>query len=310
MTKVTFRRALGLGVSVAFSHAAPVVLLGLAALASTFCTSLLWLQGLAALVDERARTRFFELLVAAATAWLLQAAILGGAVQQFAFGLRKKEVPPLLPALTSAAPRALGWAVLTGAALLAWLGWQVLVGASGWVLFLRGLFHGSGGLTGATALALVATVGPLGACFLQLVVEMALVRSIARDEPPSVALYESAGALLARPWVPVGLLLLTGLLAAVVSGTAAALAGMGGPTPWFRLVRGAAIVQLAIASLASALALLVRLGAFLALELGRSDEIPEVSLPPAPLVPRAELVLADEAVLEARAVEPSPEGGV
>ena len=309
MTKVTFRRALGVGASVAFSRAEPVLLLGLAALASTLCTSLLWLNGLATLVDDGARARFLGLLVAAAAAWLLEAAILGGAVQQFARGLRGKEVPPLLLAMTSAAPRALGWAVLAGAALLTWLAWQVLVGASGFLLFLRGLFHGSGGLVGALALALVATVGPLGAFFLQLVVEMALVRSVAREEAPAVALYESARGLLARPWVPVGLLVLTALLAAALAGTAAALSGMG-PSTSLRLLRGAAALQLAIASLASALALLVRLGAFVALELGRSGELPEVAVPPASLVPRADLVGAGEGVLEARAVEPSPRGGV
>jgi hypothetical protein len=51
----------------------------------------------------------------------------------------------------------------------------------------------------------------------------------------------------------------------------------------------------------------VRLGAFATLELGRSGELPEPPDSPAPAVPvpRAELVLGSETVLEARVVDPS-----
>jgi hypothetical protein len=309
MTPVSFRRALGLGFSGAFAHAAPALLVGLGALASTLCTSLLWLQGFSALVDGSANSRLVGLALATLAAWLLEAAVLGAAVRQAAFALRGQTAPPLLSALTSAAPRALGWAILTAAALLAWTGWQLLVATSGALLFLRGLLHGGGGgLGGALGLALVATVGPLGALFLQLAVETALVRSVVRDESASVALYEGARAVLARPFVYIGLLALTALLAATVSGSATALSSMGAPTS-VRLLRGTAFLQLAIASLASAVALLVRLDAFVALELGRTDELPPLPVPPRPVVPRAELILDAAPILEARAVGPESGGG-
>lgn len=311
MTELPFRRALGLGASAAFSRAAPALLLGLAALASTSCVTLLWVNGLASLGDDGARRRLVGLLVAAAAAWVLEAAVLAGAVRQAANGLRGLDVPPLLDAIASSVPRALGWAALAGAALLAWTGWELLLGTSGLLLFLRGLLHGGGaGPAGALALALLATVGPLGALVVQLSVEMALVRAVVREEPPSVALWEAGRSLLGRPWAPLGLLLLTAFLAAVVTGTAAALAGMGPPVS-LRVARGAALLELCIASLASAVALLVRVDAFAALELGRTGEVPAAPVPsgPAPPVPRAELLQEQEPVLEARAVEPSPRAG-
>lgn len=311
MTELPFRRALGLGASAAFLRAAPALVLGLAALASTACAALLWVNGLAALVDDGAKGRLTGLLVAAAAAWVLEAAVLAGAVRQAACGLRGLDVPPLLDAMVSAAPRALGWAALAGAALLAWMGWEVLLGTSGLLLFLRGLLHGGGtGLAGAFGMALLATLGPLGALVLQLLVEMALVRAVVREEPAPVALFEAARSLLGRPWAPLGLLLLTAFLAAAVTGTAAGLAGMGPPLS-LRVARGAALLELCISSLASAVALLVRVDAFAALELGRMGEVPPAPVPsgPPPSVPRAELVQAAEPVLEARAVEPSSGGG-
>jgi hypothetical protein len=149
-------------------------------------------------------------------------------------------------------------------------------------------------------------VGPLGALFLHLVTEMALVRAVVRDEPVAVAGWEAAGTLLGRPWVPLGLLALTALLGAAVAGTAAVLSGMGAPRP-LHVLGGASLIQLAIAGLAVAVAQLVRLGAFATLELGRSGELPEPPDSPAPAVPvpRAELVLGSETVLEARVVDPS-----
>ena len=308
MTPLSFRRALGLGASAGFARAAAALLLGLAALATGLCGTLLWRTGLAAVVEEGRTARFLCFLGATAAAWLLEASVLGGAVRQAAMSLRGRDVPPLPEAMASAVPRALGWAVLAGAAMFAWTGWQLVVGASGFLLYLRGLLHGGGGLAGALGLSLVATLGPLGAIFLQLVVEMALVRSVVRDEPASVALWEATRALLARPWVPFGLLVLTAVLAAAVGGLAAALAGMAPPTS-LHLGRATALLVLAIASLASAVALLVRLDAFVALELDRTGELPPPLARAPPAVPRAELVLDAEPVLEARPVEPSSGAG-
>ncbi len=311
MTPVTFGRALLLGASTGFSRAAPPLLLGLAVAAGTGCGTLLWVAGLASLVDSGVRVRFMGLLVAAVAAWVLQAAILGGAVQQASATLRGQPPRPLLDAIGAAAPRALGWAALAGAALLAWNGWELLLGGSGLVLFVRGLLHGNGGLAGALGLALALSVGSLGALFLHLVSEMALVRAVIRDEPAATAGWEAAHALLARPWAPLGLLVVTALVAATVAGTAAVLSGMG-PPRGFRFGGGAVLLQLAIAALASAVAQLVRLSAFAALELGQSGELPS---PPAPAsrlppVPLAELVLDEGPVLEARAVDgPSGTGG-
>jgi hypothetical protein len=305
---LSFRRALGLGASAGFARAGPALTLGLAALATGVCATLFWRSGLAALAERGQTARFLCFLGATAAAWLLEASVLGGGVRQAALSLRGQDIPPLPEAMASAVPRALGWAVLAGGAVLAWTGWQVLVGASGLLLYLRGLLHGSGGLAGALGLSLVLTLGPLGAVFLQLVVEMALVRSMVRDEPASVALWEATGSLLARPWVPFGLLVLTAVLAAAVGGLAAAVAGMAPPTS-LHLGRATALLRLAIASLASAVALLVRLDAFVALELDRMGELPPPPARAAPAIPRAELVLDAEPVLEARAVGPPSGAG-
>jgi hypothetical protein len=308
VTPVSFRRALGLGVSTGLARAAPGLMLGLAALATTLCTTLSWRSGLAAVAGPGQAARFLCFLGATAAAWLLEATVLGGAVRQGAAFLRAGDVPTLREAMAAALQRSLRWAVLAGAAVFAWTGWQLLVGASGLLLFLRGLLHGGGGLTGALGLSLAFTLGPLGAVLLQLVVEMALVRSVLRDEPASVALWEAARALLARPWVPLALLVVTAVLAVAVSGLAAAVVGMAPPSA-LPLARGAALVELSIASLASAVALLVRLDAFLALELDRTGELPPAVGRAEPSVPRAELLLDAEPVLEARAVGPSQPGG-
>lgn len=313
MKPLSFGRALRLGASTAFGRAAPPVLLALAAGGVTACLSLLWVSGLASLFFDGAGLRPAAALVAAVVAWVLQASVLGGGVQQADAALRGQTVPPLVQALGRAAPKALGWAVLVAAAFLAWNGWQLLVGGSGALLFLRGLSHHPSGLAGAFGLALVGTLGPLGALFLQLVAEMALVRAVVRNEAPSVAGYEAARALLQRPWAPVGLWLLTEVLAAAVAGVAAAFSGLAptAPTGHLRLVAGAAVLQAAIATLARAVAQLVRLGAFCALQLDSTGELPPApgTPAPAPPVPRAELVLEAEPILEARAVDPTPGAG-
>ncbi len=311
MTPVSFGRALRLGVSTAFDHAAPVLLVALAACAATLCSTLLWVTGLAAVVSDGARARLASVLVALAVAWVLQALVLGGAVQQAAAALRRRSPLPLLQAITVAAPRALGWAVLAAAALLAWSGWQLMVGGAGAVLFLRGLLHHPGGLAGALGLALAGTLGPLGALLLQLVAEMALVRAVVRDESPAVAGWEAVRALLERPWAPLGVWLVTEVLAAVVAGTAAAFSVTAPGTP-LRVAGIGMLLQVAIATLARAVAQLVRLGAFGALEIDRSGELPPAPAPPArpAPVPRAELVPEGEPILEARAVDaPSGSGG-
>ncbi|MGO8967982.1 MAG: hypothetical protein ACLQDQ_00215 [Myxococcaceae bacterium] len=305
MTRLGFRRALGLGATSAFSRAAPPVLLALAAAAVTLCTTLLWVTGLASFVSAGARVRFWGVVLAAVVAWMLQACVLGGAVVQAGAAARRRDVPGLPEAIVLAAPRALGWAVLAAAALLAWTGWQLLLGGSAVALFLRGLLHRPGGLAGAFGLALVMTAGPAVGLLVQLVAEMAVVRAVLRDEPASLAGWEAGRALLQRPWAPLGLWLLTEVLAAAVAGTAAALSGMSPGAP-LRLAGLAALVQVAIATLARALAQLVRLGAFCALELDRSNELPPAPSGPAP---RAELVLETGPILEARAVGPSSEVG-
>jgi len=205
-----------------------------------------------------------------------------------------------------AAPRSLPWGAVAALALLAWTSWQLGVGLSGTLLYLRGLFAGAGGPAGALGLALVATVGPLGAVSLELFLELALVRSVCRDEPLAVAGSGAASALLARPGLPFGLWALTAVLAAAVSGTAAGLATLAPPAEG-RYEVPIVLVQAAIGALAGALAVLVRLGAFTALELDRSGELPAPPVPPpAPPVPRAELILEAEPILEARAVGPPP----
>jgi len=308
VTPLSFRRALGLGLSTGFAHAAPGLLLGLAVVATALCGSWLWRIGLLAALGGGHAGRLLVVLGATVLAWLLEATVLGGAVRQGGLLLRAKDVPALREAMAAAVSRALRWAVLAGAAVFAWTGWQLLLGTSGLLLFLRGLLHGGGGLAGALGLSLVFTLGPLGAVALQLVVEMALVRCVLRDEPASVALWEGSRALLARPWAPFGLLVVTAVAAAAVAGTASAVAAMVPPTS-LHVARGTALLTLAISSLASAVALLVRLGAFSALELDRTGELPPPAEMSQPSIPRAELLLEAEPVLEARAVGPAPGAG-
>jgi hypothetical protein len=304
-----FGRALRLGTRAAFSFASAPILLGLLSAAATLCSMLLWMAGLSALVEADVERRLLALLAAALLAFFLQALLLGGAVHQGASALREEPAAPLLDSILAAAPRALPWAVLSGAALLAWSGWQLLLGGSSFLLFVRGLLHGHGGMAGALGLALVASLGPLGALFLHLVTEMALVRAVVRDEPVAKAGWEAALALLARPFAPFGLLLLTTVLAAAVAGTASALSSLR-PPGHFRLLDGPALVRLALAGFAVAVAQLVRLDAFLALELGRTGELPEPPVPAAPAsVPRAELLPEAGVILEARAVDGPPGTG-
>jgi hypothetical protein len=303
---VTFGRALALGGRAAFARAAAPLLVGLAAAGGALASTLLWAASLGVLVGAQDGMLVVGLLLALAIAWLLEAAVLGGAVLQASATLRGQQIPPLSEAMYRAAPRALGWAALAAAALLAWNVWELVVGGSGTLLFLRGLFGGRGGLAGALGLALVGSLGLLGTLFLQLVSEMALVRAVARDEGVAVAGWEAGRALLGRPWVPLGLLALTALLGAAVGGMATLIGGMGAPVGGRYLVP-TTLLEIAIATLATSLAQLVRLGAFAALELDRNGELPAPPVPPAPRVPRAELVLEAEPVLEARAVGPPPE---
>lgn len=307
MSAVGFGRALALGARAGTAQVGPPLLVALASAAGALSAQLVWAASAQALVARGWGMLAIGLVICVGLAWMLQAAMLGGAVVQEAAGLRQRPVPPLAEALVRAAPRALAWGALAALALLSWNAWQLGVGLAGTVLFVRGLFAGTGGLAGALALALAATVGPLVAIFLQLVIEMALVRSVCRDEPASLAGWEAARALLARPGLPLALWALTALLAAAVSGTAAAMTGLGPPSSG----GGAgiiAVLEAAIGGLAGAVALLVRLGAFAALELDRSGELPSPPPPPPrpPPVPRAELVLDAEPILEARAVGPPP----
>jgi len=309
VSAVSFGRALALGARAGTARAGPPLLVALASAAGALSAQLFWMASAAALLAGRWGALAGGLLVCVALAWMLQAATLGGAVAQEAAGLRQRPVPPLAEALVQAAPRALAWGALAALTLLSWNAWQLGVGLAGTVLFVQGLFAGPGGLAGALGVALAATVGPLLAIFLQLVVEMALVRSVCRDEPASVAGWEAARALLARPGLPVALWALTVVLAAAVSGTAAVMAGFAPPSDGGR-VGIIALLQAAIGGLAGAVALLVRLGAFAALELDRSGELPAPPSPPRPpAVPRAELVLDAEPILEARAVGSPPRTG-
>jgi hypothetical protein len=271
---------------------------------------LLWMAGLSTLVEAGMGPRFLALLAAALLAFFLEALLLGGAVHQASRVLKERPALPLLDSILAAAPRALPWAVLSGAALLAWSGWQLLLGGSSFLLFVRGLVHGHGGLAGALGVALVASLGPLGALFLHLVTEMALVRAVVRDEGVAEAGWEAALALLARPFAPFGLLLLTTVLAAAVAGTASALSSLR-PPGHFHFLDGPALVRLALGGFAVAVAQLVRLDAFCALELGRTGELPEPPVPAVPpSAPKAELLPEAGAILEARAVDgPTGTGG-
>jgi hypothetical protein len=302
----SFGRALSLGVRAGTARAGAPLLVGLAAAGGATAAQLLWVASAAALLGARPGVLAPGLLVCLVLAWMLEAAMLGGAVQQQAAALRQRAIPSLAEAVVQAAPRSLPWGALAALALLAWTSWQLGVGLSGTLLYLRGLFAGAGGLAGALALALVATLGPLGAILIELLLEMALVRSVCRDEPLAVAGSGAASALLARPGLPLGLWALTAVLAAAVSGTAAVLAGLAAPVEG-RYEIPIALVQAAIGALAGALAVLVRLGAFTALELDRSGELPAPPPPPRPPpVPRAELIPSGEPILEARAVGPPP----
>ncbi|HXX32569.1 MAG TPA: hypothetical protein VEJ89_17840 [Myxococcaceae bacterium] len=307
MIPLSFGQALARGARAGLGRPGPPLLVALAATGGALATTLLWAASLGALAGARAGAFAPGLLVCVILAWVLQSAVLGGATLQDAAELRGRPVPSLGEAMVEAARRSLPWGVLAGLTLLVWSAWQLGVGGAGALLFLRGLVARQGGLAGALGLALAGSVGPLVALFLQLVVEMALVRSLCRDESPSVAGWEAGRTLLARPGLPVGLWALTALLAAAVAGTAAALASMGPPLPSGREL-GVAALQAAIGGLATSVALRVRLGAFAALELSRSEELVPPPMPPRPpAVPRAELVLEPEPILEARAVGSAPE---
>jgi hypothetical protein len=206
---------------------------------------------------------------------------------------------------TALAYALIGAAVLLGARLWRW----AALGATLWAF---GASLGKGWTyavlsSGALALALVVAL-PLG-MLATLWLELALVRAVGRQVAFTAGLRGAASALWARPWAPLGILLLTGAGAFAIEAAASTFGSAASGrevfeagVPW--LLAGQLLVA-AVVAFGRALFELVRFNALLALDVqarGARDLAPP---PPAPPVPIAPLVSASLPI--AQVISPSRE---
>jgi hypothetical protein len=204
-------------------------------------------------------------------------------------------------ALAVTAVKGLSWAVLAAAAHLAlslWF-WTGLVSA------LAAFFLGSPrvALGGAFGLSLVLAVGVVAAPLLSIWLELALARAVVSRTSVGRAGADAARTMLERPGFVVGAWLATALPAFGISRFVELVLGTVPGSEW--AAAGAMGVGLLLLALIDALATVVRLDAYVALELDRTGMLPA---PPPPAVPRAALVVPGT-ILESRPVGPPGPGG-
>jgi hypothetical protein len=200
----------------------------------------------------------------------------------------------------------LAWAVGVAAVHLTLFLWFSTGIVSTAVVFVLG--KGPLPLLGAAGLAGVLSVAAIAAPVLGLWLELALVRAVVRREGIALAGAEAWHTLGQRPGFVVGAWLATALPAVGVAGTVQVFLGMRPPPSWATVA--AQGTGLLLVALIDAVAAVVRLDAYAALELDREGALPAPPPPPdpAPVVPRATLV-PPASVVQARLVPP-PDGGV
>jgi hypothetical protein len=197
----------------------------------------------------------------------------------------------------------LAWAIgvaVVHLALSLWV-WTGLLGAG--VAYLLG--EGALPVLGAAGLAAALSVGAIAGPLLGFWLEVALARAVVRREGVAVAGAEAWRTLGERPGFVLGAWFVTALPAFGVATLVRTFLGMAPPPSWATIAaQGTGLVLLA---LIDAMATVVRLDAYAALELDRAGVLPPLPVPPPP-VPRATLV-EPSTILQARLVPPPGPGG-
>lgn len=304
---MTLFRALRLGFHRALDRLWPVLALWGTGACEVLASSALGLLALHALGSGNWRGGGAG-MVALAAAWLAaraaRAVVAYGALTASAAALQRQPEPAAGPALLGTAGRALGYFALSSALeifLRVWV-WTSLV-ATGWSFLATA---GQGGAAATPSLGLAFTLSAAAPLSLALALwsDASLARSAGRGEPFSVALLETARALWRRPWAPLAIVVVTGLLrwtaevsVTSVAGLASPAALSGGPPP---AALGAQLTGGLLVALAAAIFELARLVGLQALDLDvdRGPAEPILALP-----------VQAEPILEATPVDAPGSGG-
>ena len=200
----------------------------------------------------------------------------------------------------------LAWAIGAATVHLAlslWF-WTGLLGAG--MAYLLG--EGPLPVLGAAGLAAVLAVAAIAGPLLGLWLEVALARAMVRREGIAVAGVEAWRTLGARPGFVLVAWFATALPAFGVAMLVRTFLGMAPPPSWATIAANG--IGLLLLALIDAVATVVRLDAYAAVELDRAGALPPLPVPPQapPPVPRATLV-EPSTIIEARLVPP-PDPGV
>jgi len=298
-------RLLGLGARAALSS--PGLLLGVALTlaAAAFARTVIF-PALAFAADDDVR----RLLAVGAWGLVVLAALARGVALAWAVRAGVDRIRGQEPALDAASLETTGttglaWAVGAAAVHLAlslWF-WTGLLGAG--VTYLLG--EGPLPVLGAAGLAAVLSVGAIAGPLLGFWLEVALARAMVRREGIAVAGAEAWRTLGERPGFILGAWFATALPAFGVATLVRTFLGMAPAPSWATVAaQGTGLVLLA---LIDAVATVIRLDAYAALELDRAGGLPPlpVSPPAPPPVPRATLV-EPSTILQARLVPPPGPG--
>ena len=289
------RRALRLGFAQAVSLWQSVLLLFAAEVVEVL--AMLWLAVMFFAAPEDSPDLLSAGLGATLVAWLFSRAlhvfVLGGALRQGAQRMRRMKVDPLIAQGAMAAPRSFSY--LAWSVLLQFLSslWKVAVLVSALWLYFRALLEQEGGLIASIGLGLaLAIVAPLG-FFLPLWLEVALVRSVLREEGFLASLFDSVVVLLQRPGAYIALAAITGFIAWTINVALSGMLNVAGsweaPSMTLGVAQNAAVGV--VTAFVTTLFELTWLHAVSALTLDESGSLPREPILAIP-IPLAEVVVA------------------
>jgi len=227
------------------------------------------------------------------TVWIftqVSAAIfIGGSLRQGAERMRGLPVGGLLSHAAAAAPRSLSYLFWSSVVQVLRFGWSVLAFTAAGLAYLRSLVTGIGGPASAAAIALALTIA-LPVALLGLIwIEVALVRSVIRDQGYLGSLLEAVTAMRTRLGTLVWLTLLSGGIAWVATSSISGIFSLTGAalsSAW-QLTLAQRVSVSVLSAFVVSLFELTRLHAFGALTL---DVLAVAPIEPLP-VPMAEVVV-------------------
>jgi hypothetical protein len=220
----------------------------------------------------------------------------GGSLRQGADRMRGLRVGSLLSQAATAAPRSFSYLFFGSLVQMLRIGWSVLAFTAAGLSYLRSLFAGIGGVASAGAMALALTIALPLALMALIWIEVALVRSVIRDQGYLVSLLEAVTAMRARLGTLVWLTLLTAGMAWVLTSSISAIFGLTGAgfsSSW-QLTLAQGISVSVLSAFVVSLFELTRLQAFGGLTLDILAVAPVEALP----VPMAEVVITALPVAE------------